>query len=127
MSEVEIQCAYVTAPVVGAIAAIAVTATSTGTDLSATNQLGSSFVDKGRFVTFVADGADVYLGFSLTDPAAVDPANVTAGNVARAWLLKDGQPQSFILRGVKFVEARTSSGTATLRCYVSSRTTSDTD
>lgn len=121
MSGIQEQAAHILAPQATKIAAIAVTSTSAGTDLSATNQLGTA-INKGRYVTFMADGADIYVAFGATDPAAIDQANTTAGNAARCWLLKDGQPQDFCLNGLTFVEAKTVSGsTATLRAYVSSR------
>jgi hypothetical protein len=119
MSGIEQQEAHITAPPATNIAAIAVTSTSAGTDLSAANQLGPE-VNLGRFVTFQADGGDIYVAFGATDPAAIVAATTTAGSAERCWLLKDGQPQSFVLNGLTYVEAITAT-TATLRCYVSSR------
>lgn len=116
-----IQAAYVTMPVATRIAAIAVTDTSAATDMSATNQLGT-YLKKGRMVTLVADGNDIFFAAGTTDPAAISDTNTTAGNAARCWVLKDGQPQSFVYNGEKFWELKcASTETATLRAYVSSR------
>jgi alkylation response protein AidB-like acyl-CoA dehydrogenase len=119
MSGIEEQAAHLLAPQATKIAAIAVTSTSAGTDLSAANQLGSD-INKGRFVTFMADGGDIYVAFGSSDPAAIVAATTTAGSAERCWLLKDGVPQDFVLNGLTYVEAITAT-TATLRCYVSSR------
>lgn len=116
-----IQAAYVTMPVATRIAAIAVTATSGATDMSATNQLGT-YLKVARMVTLVADGNDIYFAAGTTDPAAINDATTTAGSADRCWLLKDGQPQSFVYNGEKFWELKCATGeTATLRAYVSSR------
>ena len=116
-----IHAAYVTMPVATRIAAVAVTATSGATDMSATNQLGT-YLKMGRMVTMMADGNDIYIATGTTDPAVIDDAEVAAGDPQRCWLLKDGQPQSFVYNGEKFWELKCASGeTATLRAYVSSR------
>lgn len=122
-----IQAAYVTMPVATRIAAIAVTDTSAATDISATNQLGTYLKGKGRMVTLMADGNDIYFAAGVTDPAAINDATTTAGSADRCWLLKDGQPQSFVYNGEKFWELKCASGeTATLRAYVSSRNPNET-
>lgn len=116
-----IQAAFITMPVATRIAAIAVTDTSAATDMSATNQLGT-YLKGARMVTLMADGADIYFAAGVTDPAAVNDATTTAGSADRCWLLKDGQPQSFVYNGEKFWELKcASTETATLRAYVSSR------
>ncbi len=126
MNSVIVQAEHVVMPRAGRIAAIAVTATSAATDMSASNQLGTELKD-GRYVTMVADGNDVYIATDTVDPSAISDTNTTAGNAARCYLLSAGVPQSFVYHGEKYWELKCASGeTATLRAYVSSRLESET-
>lgn len=110
-------------PRIGKIAVISVTGTSGRTNLAAAAQLGvnadqSDPIQRGRFITLQADGADVYFFFNNSDAGTADETATTGND--RTWTLKAGIPQDFILRdGYTWLVHKGASNTK-LRAYVSS-------
>jgi hypothetical protein len=99
------------------IGALPITATSTRFDLSTY----LTAWDDGHFLVLLADGADVYLAFNNADSGTVDPAVTTAGAATVAYCLKNGVEKHLrIPNDYKWLVARTSSGTTTLRVAIAS-------
>ena len=104
--------------------ALPITATSTVFDL---NTYLTAW-RKGHFLTLHADGNDVYLAFHKANSGTVDPTITTAKAVTLCQKIPSGQDRTFRLPPVdspndtpyQYIVARTSSGTATLRGYLSS-------
>lgn len=124
-SQVEIEAANIMGPGANGvgpharnrIGAIGVTTTSARANLATY----ISDVDKGHYLTFVADGGDVYIAFTNTDAGSIDQTNVTAGNAAVCWKLSADVPQHFrILENFTWLIHKAATGTPTLRFYLSS-------
>ena len=115
----------------GAVLALTVDATARAYDLTALD-LGGYAASGGRrnevFLTLFADGGDVYYQLasvataSLDDTAVIAAAGTLAYANTYAMKLPSGAAQSFrINRNVdKYLQVKTSSGTATLRFFASS-------
>ena len=123
MSElIQTEAANIVAPLLNTsarrrIGAIAITSTSTVFDLSTY----ITTITAGHYLSFIADGADVYVAFNDANSGTVDNTVTTAGAVTVCYLLKDGVEKNFRLIGDhKYLVAKTASGTATLRVAVSS-------
>lgn len=119
MSDAEVSAANILAPQVGSIAVVATAVAVVSLDLTTRTELAEAFTS-GKFITFCADGGDVYVAFSNAAAAiAIDPAAV-AGNT-QCYLLPQGQERPFRFRnGFHFMKYRSAAGTPTLRMYVSS-------
>ena len=120
MSDRTIEFEGVKGPAINGIAAMAVTTTTAGTDLSLATQLGAG-IKKGKFITLVADAA-VFFFFNTSDAGTVDETNTTAGNATRCFLLPANTPLRVLVPsgGYHFIRYKTATGTATLRAYISS-------
>lgn len=97
-------------------AAIAVTETSTATNLAALIPK----VVNGHYVELTADGADIYYAFADSDSAEVDP-EATADDPKVCQVLTDGSTKTVrIIGGYTYVVAMVESGAAVLRVAVAS-------
>jgi len=113
---------YVTPPKISEIRCVAVTATSAATRLDNDAILQG----KGRcYVSFTADGADVYLQFGPNSSITANSAATTGNN--RTYVIYNGTEKHFVLNSADaqqaYVAAATANGgsqTATLRFYRSS-------
>ena len=119
MSDAEVSAANILAPQVGSIAVVATSVAVVSLDLTTRAELAEAFAS-GKFITFCADGGDVYVAFSNAAAAIViDPTAVT-GNT-QCYLLPQGQERPLRFRnGYHFMKYRSAAGTPTLRMYVSS-------
>jgi hypothetical protein len=123
MSSVEYEAANIIAPVLNGsgakgrdrILAIEITDTSARVDLSGLiPEIGN-----GHYLTAMADGADVYFAFNNADSGTVDDAATDDGATV-CWKLPVDQPQHFrLVQNFHWLVAKTASGTALLRIYVS--------
>lgn len=119
MSDHVEQAAYIIGPHIGKISVMALTTTTAGLDLSATTELGPD-VDKGKMVTFRADGGDVHFFLNDSNAGTADPSATSGNN--RTYLLPNGQEMAFFPRaGYHFVRAVVATGTGFLRSYISSK------
>lgn len=124
-SQVEVEAANIIAPGVNGIGLharnrIGAIATST-TSARANLATYISDYDDGHYLTFVADGGDVYIAFTNADSGVIDQTTVTAGNAAVCWKLSADVPQHFrILENFTWLIHKASTGTPTLRFYLSS-------
>lgn len=94
---VEMLAANITCPEDNRIAVFTTSTTDVITTLSATGHLGQ-LATSGHYLTFCADGGDVYMFMKVTgdDAGAAGTVSRTAvAGATRTWLLKDGVPQSF--------------------------------
>ena len=124
-SPYEVHAANIICPAVNRIAVQTSSTVQKILTLSSSLQL-DYYVKQGGFVTLVADGGDIYFHFANT--LSVSATSLTAALVTgpgRAWLLKDGVPQSFRLtndkKGLKTKVRHVCSAAAKkIRAYVSS-------
>lgn len=127
-SAVEIEAANIIAPVLNGagvharnrIAAIATSTSSAVTDLTSL----ISDVGKGHYLTFMADGGDIYVAFNNANSGSIDETATGAG-VTIPWKLEDSLPQHFrIVENYTYIITKAATGTPKLRVYVSSCGTS---
>lgn len=126
---------FVTCPLSGASAVLAVTTTAANQDLRLVgNQTINTAAQKtetsglaGHYVTLIADGGDVYVAFGVSSAAvsganAPAPATTGVNAVGNCYKIPKDQTLNVIPRpGVdNFVAYVTSTGTATLRLFQSS-------
>jgi hypothetical protein len=120
---VEYEAANIIAPVLNGsgakartrILAIEVTDTSARVDLSTL----IAEIGNGHYLTAIADGGDVYFALNNADAGAVDETAVDDA-VTVAWKLPADQPQHFrLVQNFHWLIAKTATGTAQLRLYVS--------
>lgn len=98
--------------------AIATSTSSTRVDL--TTLLTAA--DKGHFVSFQADGGKIYFALNNANAGTIDQAAVDGTNpTQQCGMLADGEVKSFrIVKGFTWLLHKASTGTPTLRVWVSS-------
>lgn len=111
----EFKASQVLAPVVDAIAVVAITGTSAEHNLGAMDELQGG--DGGEYITIQPDGTDVYVVFGDTGLTADETA--TSGD-DRCVLLKDGTHYAMrVIKGYVAIKGA-SAGTGLLRMWRSS-------
>jgi len=134
-TQIEQEAANIIAPLINVAAAagiaeqcaqmaLPITATSTAFDLSAY----LSAWNRGHFLTLQAETADVYFALSTVNTDTVDPTVTTAKAVTLCQRVPSGQDRVVRIPGIdkpgqlpyRYLIARTSSGSAILRGYISS-------
>lgn len=103
------------------------TTSSAAVDLYDTNGIPRQML-YNRYLSFCADGGDIYITFSSSGAITIDKtaggATVALGSLATIpWLLKDGVPQAFRLMDdqVRYLYTQAASGTPKLRISPSSQ------
>jgi len=112
-SEAERQAAWILPPVKNSVAVIAVTATAATTDIS-------SLTSGSTYLAIQADGAAVYVAIGVDNTVDVDETAVGVPATKGCAKIPDGavlniKPMASLH---KFIAAKTSSGSAKLRVWV---------
>ncbi len=94
---IDLLAANILAPSQNEVAVFTTSTTGIVTTLSASSHLGKLAL-KGDFLTFCADGGDVYFFMSRTGVDSTPTVGTGITDGERSWLLKDGVPQSFRLK-----------------------------